>query len=278
MKAEKTEKSMEPVLMVKGGGTKYKRRWRGPDGQYRYEYADPIQERKRTEKPKAKPRAKRLSKVQQGALLYFAGLGEMPKTAGVTTYQALDEAGLLDWDDNLRRVITPEGKKAAEALARKTKKSMGPTLVVKARGNTFMTHVPVAPQAGSAPRFHTPPIPDFQEIYCQPDDTAKQRKEREQGETRRRAEAERNRGKYGMHGSPIGLKPVLRWGETDMGASSVAIHEPERVTKRTPRKSPKLVARQQVESAAKPNEDKLDKKKSKRKKKKKQAKLVARVK
>ena len=114
------------------------------------------------------------------------------------------------------------------------------------------------------------------QIICQPDDTAKQRREREQAETRRRGQAERNRGKFGMHGSPVPLAPVLRWGEADTGLSSYGVHNPDQPGKRTPRKSPKLVARTQVESAGKPNEDKLEAR-AKKKKKKKKAKLVARV-
>lgn len=122
----------------------------------------------------------------------------------------------------------------------------------------------------------------------QPESTEKQKLEEQQRETRQRAQAIRNRGKYGFHGTPLPLKPVLRWGDQDSAVASEAIHDPDQPGKRAPRKSPKLVAQrrakagQQTYENAGPdldgedNEDDDDEKKRKRKKKKKKAKLVTR--
>jgi Protein of unknown function (DUF5661) len=72
---------------------------------------------------------------------------------------------------------------------------------------------------GSAPRWETPPIPDYQDIYYQPEDDEKKKKEREQQETRRRSVQRRNRGVFGFHGLAYRGKPDLRYDPEDTLAS-----------------------------------------------------------
>lgn len=69
---------------------------------------------------------------------------------------------------------------------------------------------------GSAPREETPALPDFQEIFYQPESDERKQLEREQHETRRLADAARNTAKYGVHGAAPALTPRIRWErETD---------------------------------------------------------------
>lgn len=51
-------------------------------------------------------------------------------------------------------------------------------------------------------------MPDFQEIYHQPEDSEQPKREREAAENRRRSMADKNKGKYGFHGEPP--EPQLR--------------------------------------------------------------------
>ena len=128
-------------------------------------------------------------------------------------------------------------------------------------------------QAGASPIRQAPEVPDFQAIYTQPESTAKQKREREQQENRRKANAKRNRGTYGFHGTPNRLKPELRWDVTEDPLAHVRMLEPNRPGKREPRLPPKLVVPSKAAQPATAEESTKDEKR-KRKKKKKKAKLA----
>ena len=80
------------------------------------------------------------------------------------------------------------------------------------RKTNTMSRLPqVTPHHGSTPREETPAMPDFQEIYYQPDSDERKKREREQGRIRRRADSARNTAKYGFHGIAPQGDPEIRW-------------------------------------------------------------------
>jgi len=97
-----------------------------------------------------------------------------------------------------------------EALAVKGRFETPGELLRKAAN---MSRLPqVTPIGGSAPREETPALPDFQEIYYQPEDDERRKLEREQAETRRLADAARNTARYGIHGiAATPSTPQIRW-------------------------------------------------------------------
>jgi hypothetical protein len=100
-----------------------------------------------------------------------------------------------------------------------------------------------APTHGSAPRWETPPIPDYQEIYFQPDSDERKKKDREHQITRKLATAKRNIGVYGFHGEERADHPELRY-EPDESLSNPSIQNPTRPAVRKPIvKAPKLLGR-----------------------------------
>lgn len=115
----------------------------------------------------------------------------------------------------------------------------------------------VTPQ-GSAPRQETPPMPDFQGIYFQPETQESKKREREQQETRRRSMAYRNKGRFGFHGEAMHLKPELRY-ETDEFLNNT-ITEPRPGNKKPKLIAPKLMGRLRPDG-------KMDTKGSKKKRK-----------
>jgi len=154
-----------------------------------------------------------------------------------------------------------------------------PTLVVKAR--SILTPNIQVGEARGAPRFDTPPMPDYQSIYYPPENADSHKRERAQSQNRRRADAERVRGKWGFHGKVIPDKPVLRW-KLDREESEDPFDHTGVKQEHKPRKSPKLMARARIKAGATtyPEEGTElpgdGKRKRKRKKKKKQVRLTAR--
>lgn len=83
--------------------------------------------------------------------------------------------------------------------------------------------VTVAPIGGaSGPGNKTPPMPDFESIYAQPEAQERADQEARASESRRRSNW-RDYNFDGLHGSPAPLKPVLRYveGETSIGDAAV---------------------------------------------------------
>jgi len=154
-----------------------------------------------------------------------------------------------------------------------------PTLIVKAR-TTLTPNIQVGESRG-APRFDTPPIPDYQSIYYPPENADSHKREREQSQNRRRADAERVRGKWGFHGKVLPDKPVIRW-KLDREESEDPFEHTGVKQEHKPRKSPKLMARDRLKAGVTtyPEEGTElpgdGKRKRKRKKKKKQVRLTAR--
>ena len=155
-----------------------------------------------------------------------------------------------------------------------------PTLVVKSRG-PYTPNIEVGSNARGAPRFDTPPIPDYQSIYYPPEDDDAHKRERAQSETRRRADAERVRGKWGFHGKVLPKTPVIRW-KIDREDSDPAFKRPADRTGKPRRVSPKMNARTREETGRTKYADAdmelpgEGNKKRKRKKKKKRVRLTAR--
>jgi len=159
-------------------------------------------------------------------------------------------------------------------------KSMEPKLIVK--GRTLLTPNIQVGEARGAPRFDTPPIPDYQSIYYPPEGDKHAVRERDQAVNRRRADAERARGKWGFHGKVLSAKPTIKW-ELEREQSEPAFKQPqERATGKPLRVSPKLNARTREEkgkttyASADAELEGEGKRKSKRKKKKKRVTLTAR--
>ena len=291
--AGETKKSMEPTLIVKGGPYIGKRggKWADPKHTIPWKEPKPVAKKavekhlKNAEQIRAKAKQKEAREEYSSAAYDYVAAREQYRAA-----QKLGAPGLVgkieQLDDKLYELNELEYQAAAKhRAAHGIPRGIRPEgKIKKARGSTYMTHIPVKPQAGSAPRFHTPPIPDFQDIYHQPESKEKDKLELEQRETRQRGAAQRNRGKYGFHGTPLPLKPVLRWGDEDSAVGSSAVHDPKRLDQRKPRKSPKLDADRRAAADQTTYEDAdehlddedNDGKKRKRKKKKKKAKLVAR--
>jgi hypothetical protein len=64
--------------------------------------------------------------------------------------------------------------------------------------------------SGSAPRDETPAIPDYQDLYFQPPNDERKRQEEEADALRRRAQADRNTGLFGFHGTgQLNPEPIL---------------------------------------------------------------------
>lgn len=103
--------------------------------------------------------------------------------------------------------------------------------------------MPLYGQLGSSPREEgTPPIPDYQSIYRQPDSAARRKLQREQDETRRKGIAKRNSGVYGMHGEATG-EPELRY-EPEQTFSNPNVQAPMRPGQRKPvERGEKLIIR-----------------------------------
>ena len=154
-----------------------------------------------------------------------------------------------------------------------------PTLIVKAR--SILTPNIQVGEARGAPRFDMPPMPDYQSIYYPPENAPSHKQEREQSQNRRRADAERARGKWGFHGKVIPDKPVIRW-KMDREQSEDPFEHTGVKQEHKPRKSPKLMARDRLKAGVTtyPDADTElpgeGKRKRKRKKKKKQVRLTAR--
>lgn len=154
-----------------------------------------------------------------------------------------------------------------------------PTLIVKAR-TTLTPNIQVGESRG-APRFDTPPMPDYQSIYYPPENAPSHKQERAQSQNRRRADAERVRGKWGFHGKVIPDKPVIRWKLDREESEDPFVHTGAKQD-HEPRKSPKLMARDRLKAGVTTYDDAdtelpgEGKRKRKRKKKKKQVRLTAR--
>ncbi len=154
-----------------------------------------------------------------------------------------------------------------------------PTLIVKAR-TTLTPNIQVGESRG-APRFDTPPMPDYQSIYYPPENAPSHKQERAQSQNRRRADAERVRGKWGFHGKVLPDKPVIRW-KLDREESEDPFEHTGVKQEHKPRKSPKLMARDRLKAGRTTYADAdvelpgEGKRKRKRKKKKKQVRLTAR--
>lgn len=89
-------------------------------------------------------------------------------------------------------------------------------------GTRFGSPIPPSTSYGSAPRAETPPIPDFQDLYYQPETDERKKREAEAGANRRRATASRNRAVYGFHGTTqLGLDPELRYERPDDEAEAM---------------------------------------------------------
>jgi hypothetical protein len=159
-------------------------------------------------------------------------------------------------------------------------KSMAPTLIVKSRG-PYTPNIEVGSTSRGAPRFDSPPMPDYQSIYYPPENALSHKREREQSENRRRRDAERARGKWGFHGKVIPDKPVIRW-KLDREESEDPFEHTGVKQEHKPRKSPKLKARARLKAGVTTYEDAdvelpgEEKRKRKRKKKKKRVRLTAR--
>jgi hypothetical protein len=174
------------------------------------------------------------------------------------------------------------------AMKGDAKKSMEPTLIVKreptliVKARSILTPNIQVGEARGAPRFDTPPMPDYQGIYYPPEDEDAHKRERDHAQNRRQADAERARGKWGFHGKVLSAKPAIKW-ELDREESEPAFKQPkDRETGKPLRVSPKLNARTREEKG-KPTYADADvelegegKPKSKRKKKKKRVRLTAR--
>lgn len=112
--------------------------------------------------------------------------------------------------------------KGARPRALMRTEPIGPKRLLRkgARGGSAHGPVPtIAPIAGSSPREETPALPDYQDIYFQPEDSEHKKREREQQSIRRRANAERNHAVYGFHGTAIDSpEPTLRYEGDDTQA------------------------------------------------------------
>jgi hypothetical protein len=154
-----------------------------------------------------------------------------------------------------------------------------PTLIVKAR--SILTPNIQVNESRGAPRFDMPPIPDYQSIYYPPENALSHKREREQSQNRRRADAERVRGKWGFHGKVLPDKPVIRW-KLDREESEDPFEHTGVKQEHKPRKSPKLMGRDRLKAGRTTYADAdvelpgEGKRKRKRKKKKKQVRLTAR--
>jgi hypothetical protein len=92
----------------------------------------------------------------------------------------------------LQKMITPEG----EPLQKKLPYSALPI---------------TAPTHGAAPVWESQDVPDYADIYFQPESDKRNRIEREHQNVRRRANAKRNAGIYSFHGEPNRMEPALRY-------------------------------------------------------------------
>jgi hypothetical protein len=136
----------------------------------------------------------------------------------------------------------------------------------------------VTPTHGSSPRWETPPIPDFQDIYFQPESDKRNKLQREHQENRRMAVAQRNAGVYGFHGEVNRLDRQLRYEPAQSLSQPLDVVDPQRLGRRSkailvaPKLAPRLNAGATTFSPA-DDDDEHDETKPKRKRRKK---LVAR--
>lgn len=91
---------------------------------------------------------------------------------------------------------------------------------------------------GGGPQWHTPPMPDFEFIYHQPDSRDNKKRERDARANRRRAAARYNSGRYGVHGEPG--EPEIRF-EGDAIARIERRPNPKRTTPQS--KAPRMYAK-----------------------------------
>ena len=125
-----------------------------------------------------------------------------------------------------------------------------------------------APTDGSAPRWEHQPIPDFADIYFQPESDARNKLAREQQSNRRRADARRNVGIYSFHGEANQGVPELRY-EPDQTLGDPAVHGKPSKRQRTalvvPRRLDRLAAGAPDQGALdEGDEDDAEKKKRRR--------------
>jgi hypothetical protein len=97
----------------------------------------------------------------------------------------------------------------------------------------------VSPQPGASPAWDTAPVPDLS-VWQQPVDDARRKREREHQETRRRAESQRNSGRYGIHGQ-VEARPEVRY-DPEHVLSHPAM-SPRPGLKKPQVRAPKIVAR-----------------------------------
>jgi mRNA-degrading endonuclease HigB of HigAB toxin-antitoxin module len=213
--------------------------------------------------------------------------GPQKMSAVFRDYAALAAQHPEDQDSMFGDKPSPEAL-LERAMKGDAKKSMEPTLIVKreptliVKARSILTPNIQVGEARGAPRFDTPPMPDYQGIYYPPEDEDAHKRERDHAQNRRQADAERARGKWGFHGKVLSAKPAIKW-ELDREESEPAFKQPkDRETGKPLRVSPKLNARTREEKG-KPTYADADvelegegKPKSKRKKKKKRVRLTAR--
>jgi len=211
--------------------------------------------------------------------------GPQKMSAVFRDYAALAAQHPEDQDSMFGDKPSPEAL-LERAMKGEAKKSMEPTLVVKSeptlivKARSILTPNIQVGEARGAPRFDTPPMPDYQGIYYPPEDSDAHKRERDQAMNRRQADAKRARGKWGFHGKVLSAKPAIKW-EMDRTESDPAFKQPQdRETGKPLRVSPKLNARTREEKGKTTYQDTElvgeDKPKSKRKKKKKRVRLTAR--
>ena len=138
----------------------------------------------------------------------------------------------------------------------------------------------VAPAHGSSPRWETPPIPDYADIYFQPESDKRNKLHRAHQENRRAANAQRNAGVYGFHGEANKLDRQLRYEPEESLSQPMDVVAPKRIgaaghkaTLIAPKLAPRLTAGRTTLAAA--DEDTGDE--PKRRKRKKRKRYMARL-
>lgn len=92
--------------------------------------------------------------------------------------------------------------------------------------------VTIAPIGGaSGPGSKTPPMPDFQSLYAQPESRKRADQEASYTDARRRSNW-RDYNFDGLHGSPAPLKPVLRYVEGETSIADAAVDQKHHLTEK----------------------------------------------
>lgn len=104
------------------------------------------------------------------------------------------------------------GKKLPKKVGKMTKLRVAAADAREMRGHA---HGTLVSGLGASPAPYDP-IPDYAEIYYQPDDDPRHEDESEMRDNRRKAMGVANRGKYGFHGTgDVSSAPILRYENDD---------------------------------------------------------------